>query len=209
MRSALFLVACVFVCSVRSDCINATAMADVIDEALQVVNAKAPESVQWEPVHHDKIFKISTGEIFGLKNMKRVSAPAIKCLDDRLASVKVKVEIPNVKIVYPWKSLGLLKFSGLVYGDTEFLRADVHFTRKSDEDEPLNFKKFDITEVGAVKARVTGASYVTWISSFFLTHISNLLKKTVGDALENQIGHKIVDALNKVDGLRKIVDNIQ
>lgn len=62
--------------------------------------------------------------------------------------------------------------------------------------------------MGDVTARVTGASYLTWIGSRFLSRISNVIKNTVVEALEKQFGHVICDALNNVDGIRRVLDNI-
>lgn len=66
------------------------------------------------------------------------SSPDHRCTKLESSS---QVKMSNVKIVYPWKLGGILKFQGKVYGETEFITGDVYFVRSSDEKEPLIFNK--------------------------------------------------------------------
>lgn len=52
-----------------------------------------------------------------------------------------QVRMTDVKIVYPWKLDGVLKLSGSLYADTEFIEGDVHYIRSPDEKEPLIFNE--------------------------------------------------------------------
>lgn len=63
----------------------------MIDKAFDTLHKEGPEFLQWHPVHDDRVFEISTGEIFGLKSMTRNGRPEIKCLGESFASVRVAV----------------------------------------------------------------------------------------------------------------------